>query len=80
MKGAKVSIEDAIPSNFEVIRSWPHGHVAAILGMIKKLGLSQIISEKSSRKKNLVLAMIVARIINPKSKLATCRGFNYLSL
>ncbi len=79
LKGAKVSIEDAIPSNFEVIRSLPHGHIAAILGMIKKLGLSQIISEKSSRKKNLVLAMIVARIINPKSKLATARGFNHLT-
>ncbi len=79
LKGAKVSIEDATPSNFEVIRSLPHGHIAAILGMIKKLGLSQIISEKSSRKKNLVLAMIVARIINPKSKLATARGFNHLT-
>ena len=80
LKGAKVSIEDAIPSNFEVIRSLPHGHVAAILEIIKKLGLSQIISEQSSRQKNLVMAMIIARIINPKSKLATARGFNHLSL
>ena len=56
LKGAKVSIEDAIPSNFEVIRSLPHGHIAAILGMIKKLGLSQIISEKSSRKKKLIMS------------------------
>ncbi len=77
LKGAKVSIEEAIPSNFEVIRSLPHGHVAAILEMTKKLGLSNIISEQSSRKKNLVMAMIIARIINPKSKLATCRGFNH---
>ncbi len=77
LKGAKVSIEEGMPSNFEVIRSLPHGHVAAILETIKKLGLSQIISEQSSRKKNLVLAMIIARIINPKSKLATCRGFNH---
>ncbi len=76
LKGGQISIESGMPSNFEVIRSLPHGHVAAILETIKKLGLSQIISETSSRKKNLVIAMIVARIINPKSKLATCRGFN----
>lgn len=77
LKGAKVSISSAIPSNFEIIRSVPHGHVAAILEIISKLGLSKIINSRSSRQKNLVIAMIVARIINPKSKLATARGFNY---
>ena len=77
LKGAKVSIEQAIPSNFEIIKSLPHGHVAAILEMTKKLGLSHIISPGSSRQKNLVIAMIIARIINPKSKLATARGFNH---
>ena len=77
LKGGKVSIEQAIPSNFEIIKSLPHGHVAAILEMTKKLGLSNIISPGSSRKKNLVIAMIIARIINPKSKLATARGFNH---
>lgn len=79
LKGAKVSIELAIPSNFEIVRSVPHGHVAAILETISKLGLSKIISPRSSRQKNLVIAMIIARIINPKSKLATARGFNHLS-
>ena len=44
---------------------------------ISRLGLSKIISPHASRKKNLVIAMIIARIINPKSKLATARGFNY---
>ena len=77
LKGGKVSIEQAIPSNFEIIRSLPHGHVAAILSTISRLGLSKIISPQASRKKNLVIAMIIARIINPKSKLATARGFNY---
>ena len=77
LKGAKVSIESAIPSNFEIIKSVPHGHVVAILETISRLGLSKIISPRSSRQKNLVIAMIIARIINPKSKLATCRGFNY---
>jgi len=67
---------ESIPNHFEVIRSLPPGHVMAILETIKKLGLDKIISEKSSRIRNLVVAMIVARIINPKSKLATVRGFN----
>ncbi|GBE76938.1 transposase [Microcystis aeruginosa NIES-87] len=76
LKGATLSITEGIPNHFEVIRSLPHGHVIAILETIKKLGLDKIISEKSSRIRNLVVAMIVARIINPKSKLATARGFN----
>ena len=77
LKGAKVSITEAIPDNFEVIRSLPHGHVMVILETIKKLGLDKIIGERPSRIRNLVVAMIIARIINPKSKLATARGFNY---
>jgi transposase len=76
LKGATLSMTEGIPAHFEVIRSLPHGHVMAILETIKKLGLDKIISEKSSRIRNLVVAMIVARIINPKSKLATARGFN----
>ena len=47
-----------------------------ILETIKKLDLDKIISGKSSRNRDLVMAMIIARIINPKSKLATARGFN----
>ena len=76
LKGATLSMTEGIPNHFEVIRSLPHGHVMAILETIKKLGLDKIISEKYSRIRNLVVAMIVARIINPKSKLATARGFN----
>ncbi|WP_420065261.1 IS1634 family transposase [Microcystis aeruginosa] len=76
LKGATLSMTEGIPNHFEVIRSLPHGHVMAILETIKKLDLDKIISEKSSRIRNLVVAMIVARIINPKSKLATARGFN----
>ena len=69
-------MNEDIPKHFEVIRSLPQGHVLAILETIKKLGLDKRISEKSSRSRNLVVAMIVARIINPKSKLATARGLN----
>ena len=75
LKGASVSLTETVPDKFEIIRSLPHGHVAIILETIKQLGLSSIISKFDSRTKNLVLAMIIARIINPKSKLATARGF-----
>jgi hypothetical protein len=68
LKGAKVSMTEGIPDHFEVIRSLPHGHVMAILETIKKLGLDRIISEKSSRIRNLVVAMIVARIIISQSR------------
>ena len=74
LKGGQAvkSIFDA----FEIIRTRPHGHVAAVLATLRKIGLDQIISASSSRERDLVLAMIVARIIDPSSKLATCRGLN----
>ena len=77
LKGGQAvkSLEDA----FEIIRSRPHGHVAAVLGTLRKIGLDQIISASSRRERDLVLAMIVARIIDPSSKLATCRGLNPLT-
>ncbi len=62
--------------NFWRCLSKPHGHVALILETIKKLNLDTIISSQSSRNRNLIMAMIAARIINPGSKLATARSFN----
>jgi len=61
---------------FEIVRSLPHGHVAAVLGMLRNLGVDQMISSRPCRNRDLVEAMIVARIIAPSSKLATARGFN----
>jgi Transposase DDE domain len=52
-------------------RSLPHGHVAAVLGMAKKLGLHKLLPQ--SRLGKLALAMIVARVIEPAAKLATAR-------
>jgi hypothetical protein len=54
-------------------RSLPHGHVEAILGTIKKLGLDGIIASKPCRERDLVLAMITERLLHPSSKLATTR-------
>jgi len=65
-----------LSNSFSVERSLPHGHVAAVLGIIKKLDLYKIISPENQTKRSLVLAMIVARILDPRSKLATARGLN----
>jgi len=60
--------------DFPIVRSLPHGHVAAALGTLKKIGLDRLISSKPCREARLVLAMIVLRIIAPGSKLANLTG------
>ena len=65
-----------LPDSFRIARSLPHGHVAAILGCLRKLQLDSILDPVSSRHRDLVIAMIVARIIEPASKLATARGLH----
>ena len=52
-------------------QSAPHGHVAATLGTLRKLKLDQLISSRTTRVRNIVLALIVSRILNPGSKYAT---------
>jgi transposase len=58
---------------FTVQRSLPHGHVEAILGTLRRIGLQEMISSKRSPERDLVVAMIVERLILPCSKLATTR-------
>jgi len=65
---------------FSILSSTPHGHVRAILGTIRNIGLDQIISSKTSTQKNLILAMIVHRLINPLSKLSTMQDFENTSI
>ena len=59
---------------FQIQRAAPHGHVAAVLGTLRRLGLERILSRTHCPERDLVVAMIVARILEPSSKLATCRG------
>ncbi len=59
---------------FEITRSLPHGHVAAVLGTLRKIGLETAIGSKPSRERDLVVALIASRIIHPGSKLATFTG------
>jgi hypothetical protein len=59
---------------FEIQRSLPHGHVAAVLGTLRGLGLERLLAAKRSAARDVVVALIVARVIDPRSKLATARG------
>jgi transposase len=71
-----VSPDDA----FAIERSWPHGHVEAVLETIRHIGLDKLIGAKRTRERDLVLAMIVERLIAPCSKLATTRMWHSTTL
>jgi len=58
---------------FEIRRSLPHGAVVAVLGTLRALGLERLIAARPSRERDLVVAMIAARLLAPGSKLATTR-------
>ena len=65
---------------FKITRSLPHGHVEAALKMIRKLGLDEIIASEPSRRRDLVIAMIVERLVFPSSKLANTRHWHDTTL
>src|SRR6476659_2041554 len=77
LDGGKVSGKRAAEPGFEIVRSLPHGHVAAVQAMIRKLGLERTLQGRSGvdkRVRNLIEAMIIQRIIAPGSKLAFHRA------
>jgi transposase len=59
---------------FNITRSLPHGHVAAVAGSAEKLGIAELIDPTPSRNRDLVLAMLIGQVIEPGSKLAIARG------
>src|ERR1700726_2526090 len=61
---------------FTVTRSLPHGHVAAALGTARKIGLDRILGPDSDRCRDLILALLLSRVVDPASKLATARGLS----
>jgi transposase len=65
---------------FKITRSLPHGHVEAVLKMIRKLGLDDLIAAEPSRRRNLVVAMIAERLVFPSSKLANTRHWHDTTL
>jgi transposase len=72
LKGS-TSLGPPLSQAFDIVRSRPHGHVAAVLGTLHRLQLDQLIDKHSSRQRDAVVAMIVSRVLEPASKLATSR-------
>jgi transposase len=65
---------------FRTQKTVPHGHVQAILQMIRKLELDRLISAQPGRERDLVVAMVAQRLISPTSKLATTRAWHTTTL
>lgn len=63
-----------LPSAFDITRSLPHGHVAAVLATMRHLQLDTVLDADPSRERDRALALIAARILEPASKLATSRS------
>jgi transposase len=76
LAGSLPAVGPSLPDSFLISRSLPHGHAAAVLGCLRNLQLDSILDPRSSRHRDLVIAMIVARILDPASKLATARGLH----
>jgi len=64
---------------FEIRRSRPHGHVAAVLGTLRKLGLERRLATRRSPERDRAVALIVSRVLAPDSKLATARQLDAAS-
>ena len=65
---------------FRITRSLPHGHVHAVLGTIRSLGLDALIAARPSRRRHLVVALIAERLLFPSSKLAATRHWRSTTL
>ena len=77
LKGIQlVPVEDA----YAVERSVPHGHVEALLGVMHQLGMETLLASRPCRERDLVLAMMAQRLLDPCSKLATTRQWHATSL
>src|SRR6266542_5358634 len=70
-----VSVDDV----FSIVRTFPHGHVEAVLGTMRKVGLDSILSSRPCPERSLVVAMIAERLIHPGSKLANTRSWQQSS-
>jgi transposase len=74
--------ESFVPSGaaFEITASRPHGAVQAVAVAMQRLGLASVIASKSCRERDLVVAMVAARIVAPHTKLATTRWWHTTTL
>ena len=65
---------------FQIERSLPHGHVAAVLGTAHKLGLERLLARERGRERDLCLAMVCQRLLRAGSKLSASRRFSLTTL
>jgi Transposase DDE domain len=73
-------IVQPVAHRFEITASRAHGHVQAVAAAMQRLGLAELIGAKASRERDLVLAMVAARIVAPQTKLATTRWWHTTTL
>jgi hypothetical protein len=77
LKGGTVVVGDRpATAAITILRSLPHGHVAAALGTARKIGLDRLIGPCGNRCRDLVLALAVGRVLDPTSKLAAARALS----
>ncbi len=69
-----------LDQELEIERSLPHGHVVAVLGVLRALDVERLIGRERCRERDLVVAMIVQRVIGPGSKLSATRRFGVSTL
>jgi hypothetical protein len=69
-----------VEERFEALRSLHHGHVVAVLTAMRRLGFEKLIASRRSRERDLVVALVAARILRPSSKLATTRWWHLTTL
>lgn len=69
-----------LDTDFEIKQSLPHGHVAAVLGVLRDVDLERLLGRERCRERDLVVAMIVQRVIAPGSKLSATRRFAQTTL
>jgi transposase len=77
LRGVKLVPQEGV---FSVELSTPHGHVQAVLGVMRKLNMDSLLASRPSRERDRVLAMIAQRIVHPCSKLATTRLWHTTTL
>jgi len=74
LKGGTVIPKDH--NAITIIRSLPHGHVDAALGTARRIGLDRLLGPAANRCRDLVLALVISRILDPGSKLAAVRALS----
>ena len=77
LKGIPLVAADEL---FEIRQSWHHGAVQAVLAAMKKLEFDGLLASRPSRERELVKAMVAARLLDPQSKLATTRSWGTTTL